>query len=167
MRPHELRDHRKTLKMTQSELGSWLEMRAVEPRRSIHDYEAGRREIPGPVARAVELEIENRKLRAKVKTLARVTMGVKATCRSNWRNGASERRGRAGNWTEKSVLRSAGRSSHDVENYKGLMLAAFLKPESVALLLGSSLEEAKRFQDEARGRFGAIKQTVARLKARL
>lgn len=78
MRPHELRDHRKTLKMTQSELGSWLEMRAVEPRRSIHDYEAGRREIPGPVARAVAGEVENRLLRAKVATLSGVVMGVKA-----------------------------------------------------------------------------------------
>lgn len=79
MRAHELRDARKSLKMTQSELGSWLEMRAVEPRRSIHDYEAGRRVIPGPVALAVLLEIENRKLRARVKTLARVVAGVKAT----------------------------------------------------------------------------------------
>lgn len=78
MRADEFRTARKSLGMTQTELGSWLEMRAVEPRRSIHDYEAGRRAIPGPVVLALTLEIENRMLRAQVATLSRVTMGVKA-----------------------------------------------------------------------------------------
>jgi len=54
---------------------------------------------------------------------------------------------------------------HDVENYRGLMLAAVLKPASIKLLLGCSDEEAKRFGDEARGRLGELKRRVAIAKA--
>lgn len=58
---------------------------------------------------------------------------------------------------------------HDVENYQGLMLAACMSIAGVKLLLGPGCtdEEARRFQDEARGRLGAIKQTIGRLKARM
>lgn len=65
MRPHELRAARLVFDMTQTELGEWLGLKSASPRRSIHDYEAGRRVIPGPVARAVELELECRKLRKR------------------------------------------------------------------------------------------------------
>lgn len=65
MKPHELRAARRSFGMTQTEFGAWLGLKSVDPRRSIHDYEAGRRVIPGPVSRAVELELECRKLRKR------------------------------------------------------------------------------------------------------
>lgn len=54
---------------------------------------------------------------------------------------------------------------HDVENYRGLMFAAVLRPASVKLLLGCTNEEAMMFGDEARGRLGELKRRVAIAKA--
>lgn len=50
---------------------------------------------------------------------------------------------------------------HDVRHYKGLMLAAVLKPESIQLLLpGSTLEEAKAFGADARSRIADLKRRI-------
>ena len=53
---------------------------------------------------------------------------------------------------------------HDVRHYKGLLLAAALKPESVKLLLGCTTEEAKMFGDEARYRRARLHETIRAAK---
>jgi len=49
---------------------------------------------------------------------------------------------------------------HDVRNVRGLMLAAALKPEALALLLGCSTGEALIYQDRAIGRMCLLQRRV-------
>ena len=49
---------------------------------------------------------------------------------------------------------------HDARHFRGLLLAAVLKPESIKLLLGCTTEEAKMFGDEARDRRARLHETI-------
>lgn len=57
MKPHEFREARKALGLTQPQMAARLEMGSAAAR-TIRDYEAGRCRIGGPVAVAVRLMLE-------------------------------------------------------------------------------------------------------------
>ena len=72
MRPHELRALRlNRLRLSQNELGRFLELDALDPGRTVRTWESGRAPIPGYVKVATRLELENRRLRRKVERLKR------------------------------------------------------------------------------------------------
>lgn len=53
---------------------------------------------------------------------------------------------------------------HLAANVRGLMLAFCLSPEAVALLLGSTIDEANAYRAEALGRFYGLKARAAQAR---
>lgn len=63
MRAHEVQQCRAALGMSQNALGRFLELEAIDPTRTVRNWESGKVKIPGPVAVAIRLEMKRRRVK--------------------------------------------------------------------------------------------------------